>query len=104
LAFCLIEARAFLDAVRPAEDVNLAQASAEILQAAAPAGGGGTALRAKSAQAWHLFAVRLIGANRAGEALPPARNSLELYRGVAAEDPSFQDELSIVEQLVASLD
>jgi tetratricopeptide (TPR) repeat protein len=90
-------------AIRPAEAVLPAQAAAEILRAATPPGGGDMAFRAKSAQAWHLYAVRLIGANRTGEALPPARQSLELYRRLAAEDPAFQDELAIVEQLVASL-
>jgi tetratricopeptide (TPR) repeat protein len=94
---------AFLVAIRPAEAVGPAQAAAEILRAATPPGGGDTAFRAKSAQAWHLFAVRLKDANRRGEALPPARQALELYRRLATEDPAFQDELAIVEQLVASL-
>jgi hypothetical protein len=88
---------------RPVEALPPMQAAVEILRGFNPSPGGETSFRSALAQALHGLAIRLMESGRRSEALPPARESRDIYGVLAEQNPTFRASHERLVALVTSL-
>lgn len=89
---------------RPTEAVDLEQAAVDILRPAASVPSAPPDLRSLFAAVLEGLARRLLEANRRGEALKPADESLAICEQLARDDPAkFQAQLAGIQQLISQL-